>query len=353
MHIRNILLTFILLFCAFGLGLGAYVMAIRHSQPNFAVEHKPSRPLNGEKSLPFYEVMSPLPTGDAVSFLPKIEYKKGPPDRYIERVSLLFMKPGKRDKERIVYYGRRTPNDWVLNFGLKLLKLDKDANEAQFLANAIEYTLQGTYAYPSTSPTVEPLVKLVMLEVALPFLNGATRVEIMDQAGTPAFLIFYATAENEQKRAVAYFFRRDSQFKIEYLADHEFQILSPEELFEKSFLVAKRQDALAFVAQNLSEVHFGAGEVQSLAMQDIAWPLALLAATLSIDPSSLDAYFHFAGLNALLFKSKALDVNDAEVLDTLRSNVLSVGFYAQDVFPQSAKAAEIARLARTLTRNME
>jgi hypothetical protein len=72
-----------------------------------------------------------------------------------------------------------------------------------------------------------------------------------------------------------------------------------------------------------------------------------------VDPSSLDAYFHFAGISALLYRSKALDSSASEILDLLRNNVLASEFYAKDVNPQARKTLEISRLARLLTRNFE
>jgi hypothetical protein len=321
------------------------------SHPEIQVEHTQSQAIAQEKSLPFYELMTPIPSGDTIAAIPSLEYKKGPPDRYIEKISLLFFRISTKDKERAIYYGRRTePNRW-LSLGMHLGGFAENSQEANFLSSAIEFSTTGhSLELPFF---VAPLVKIAMLQVADPYLTGVKKVLVQDQAGTPAFLFIHEDSDNSQKRASAYFFRRDSQFRVDYLADRNFSILKPEDIFAKSFLVAKRQDTLEFVGRNLSEVHFAASGVESIGLKETSWPLALLAATLSVDPSSIDAYFHFAGLSALLFKSKELQTNDTEVLDALRNNVLAAGFYAQDVLPQSFKASEIARLARTLTRNIE
>ena len=62
----------------------------------------------GTKTLPFFELMSPLPELAGAEALPKLEYKKGPPERFLERISVLFEKDQRSPKERIIYYGRRT-----------------------------------------------------------------------------------------------------------------------------------------------------------------------------------------------------------------------------------------------------
>jgi hypothetical protein len=83
------------------------------------------------------------------------------------------------------------------------------------------------------------------------------------------------------------------------------------------------------------------------------WPLALLAALLSLEPSSLDGYFHFAGLSALLYKSPASDRAGQEILDVLRNNVLASEFYAKDINPEADKTKEISRLARSLIKSFQ
>ena len=61
-------------------------------------------------------------------------------------------------------------------------------------------------------------------------------------------------------------------------------------------------DALEFIARNLSEVKL---QESQKSLKELAWPILLLAANVSVDPASLDSYFHFAGLNALLYRNSA------------------------------------------------
>ncbi len=342
----------LLFFLLIALPAGYYFFLVATlSHPEIPVVKVQSLAMGTEKSLPFFEVMSPLPKLDNLWILPSLEYKKGPPDRYIEKISLIFSKQGMKAKEKAIYFGRRTESNWWLSLGMHLAELPEQSQEANFIGTAIDFSTRG--AFPDFSFFKGPLLKIAMLQVANEYLANSEKVLIQDQAGIPAFLFINKSSDTQQKRARAFFFRRNSQFRIDYVADKEFEILNPEEFFAKSFLVASRQDALAYVSRNLSEVQFAASEVKTISLSDTSWPLSLLAASLSIDPSSIDAYFHFAGLSGLLFKSKDLQTTDTEVVDILRNNVLSTGFYAQDVAPQSFKAAEIARLARTLTRNLE
>ena len=70
----------------------------------------------GDKTLPFFELMSPVPELAGAQVLPKLEYKKGPPDRFLERISVLLEKDNLSAKERIIYYGRKSRNDlWGLS----------------------------------------------------------------------------------------------------------------------------------------------------------------------------------------------------------------------------------------------
>ena len=182
---------------------------------------------------------------------------------------------------------------------------------------------------------------------------GVERVSIMDQAGTPAFLFEATRHEDGRARASALFARRNSFYRVEYLGDRGFSLLDPEQLFRQSFLTERRADALAYVAGQLSEIQLDSSQKNQLKLTNVSWPFLLLAAHLSVDPASIESYFHFAGLNTLLFRSLAGKSNDLEISDTLRNNVLSSDLYARDIAPNSPRAAEIARLARLLTRNFD
>jgi hypothetical protein len=110
---------------------------------------------------------------------------------------------------------------------------------------------------------------------------------------------------------------------------------------------------MEYIAKNLSEVRLDEHS-RNLRLRDLGWTILLLAAHVSVDPSSIDTYFHFAGINALLYRSEAAaGAQDLEITDALRSNVLSADLYAHDVAPNAPRSAEIARFARLLTRNFD
>lgn len=309
------------------------------------IEYVTSVAVQNEKTLPFYELMSPLPSMDSV-LLPKLEYKKGPPDRFIERISILVQNKLGSTKERIVYYGRRSD---TTSLGVRFFP-DLPNKEALFLETAILYSQNGelpTYAKGASLFLLKPFLLLKAREV----LRNVERVSIMDQSGTPAFLFQYAPGE--RSRALALFSRRNSLYKMEFIGDKNFQNVNPLNIFRKSFLTERRADALGFLAKNLSEVHLEQSGVNKLEIRDIAWPILLLAANVSVDPASLEAYFHFAGISALLYRNASNAKADMETLDILRNNVLASEFYAKDINSEAKETSEISHLARLLTRNFD
>lgn len=325
--------------CAAGwYGYGAYLAS---AQPRVEIRAVSSLPIHKEKTLPFYELMSPLPSLSANQLIPRLEYKKGPPERFIERISLL-VQSGKSSRERVVYHGRRTREDFP---GMSLLP---EPSEARYVETAL---LMSQGEEKSLSPWKTFLLRPFLLRESLRWLQGMESVSVMDQAGSPAFFFAGRPSEQGRVKSTALFIRRNSFYRVDYTADRGFQALAPETLFRKSFLTERRAEALDYLAKNLSEVHLGQSGLSEF--RSIAWPILLLAANVSVDPSSLQAYFHFAGINALLYRSAAMDSSDSETLDILRNNVLASEFYARDVSPSSRQTAEIGRLARLLTRNFE
>jgi hypothetical protein len=323
-------------------GYGAWLEA---SMPRVEIRALTPLPAANGRSLPFFELMSPLP--EAATVLPKLEYKKGPPERFLERIAVVLEKDSQAPKERILYYGRHSRTGL---HGLSLLP-DDSAREARYIETALRAS-QGENP-PALRGLAGFLYRPFFLREAASLLEGVTSVAIMDQAGTPAFLFEAAPGEGGRARATALFARRNAFYRVDYLGDRGFALLEPERLFRQSFLTERRADALSFVAQNLAEVKLDPSSRRDLKLRDVAWPLLLLAAHVSVDPASIDAYFHFAGLNALLYRSSANDPKDLEISDTMRNNVLSSDLYARDIAPEAAKTAEISRFARLLTRNFE
>jgi hypothetical protein len=325
----------------------AYGQFLQSGIPHVAIVEVTSAVIDREKTLPFYELMSPLPSLEGVQALPKLEYKKGPPERFLERITVLLQSETSKARDRIVYYGRKTENDsWAIRFFPA-----GQAQEALFLEAAIRQSQgqepQGLSSFQSF------LAKPALLSVAKRWLKDVETVNIMRQAGTPAFLFEYKQELSKGARSSALFLRRNSYYRVDYIGEKSFALLDPLLLFRKSFLVERRADALEFLARNLSEVKMGHQEVASLSFRDITWPILLLAANVSVDPASLEGYFHFAGISALLLRSPALDNSDIETVDVLRNNVLSSEFYAKDIDASAQRTTEIARLAHLLTRNID
>ncbi|RZA08578.1 MAG: hypothetical protein EOP11_04415 [Proteobacteria bacterium] len=331
----------LLVLAAWG-GAGAYLAA---TQPSVRIERVSAASVSGEKTLPFYELMSPVPALEASDLLPKLEYKKGPPTRYIERMSLLVRNGASSARERIIYHGRRTRDDLA---GLKFFAGDEPSAEARYVEAAILASQGQDTKIPAWKFY---LLRPLLLREASLHLANVEEVQIMEQAGIPAFLFLGRRGAAGDVKASSLFVRRNSFYRVDYLGSQGFQTLQPSELFRKSFLVDKRGDAMDYLGRNLIDVRLEQAKIADAAK--IEWPLLLLAAKVSVDPASLETYFHFAGISALLFRSVAMDGADTETLDILRNNVLAAEFYARDIAPQAPKTAEIGRLARQLTRNLE
>jgi|GEM_PF-7123959 len=346
--------SFLGLLAAFGwYGYGEVLL---NGMPKVEIRETSPLAAQNDKTLPFFELMSPLPELSGSHPLPKLEYKKGPPDRFIERISVLFQAKERAAKERVVYYGRRTREGLS---GIQALP-DEPAREARYIETALRLS-QGENV-PALSGLNGFLYRPFYLREAASLLNGVETVFVMDQAGTPAFLFLSAPGQENggrgRDRASAMFARRNSFYRVDYSADRGFEVLDPVSLFRKTFLTENRADALGYIARNLSEVKLTPEQQRdhNLSRSEAAWPSLLLAAHVSVDPSSIDTYFHFAGLNALLFRSAAVLTGaaaDLEITDILRNNVLASDLYARDVAPEAAKTHEIARFSRLLTRNLD
>ncbi len=289
------------------------------------------------RPVPFFEVMSPLPVGEGVRALPELEYKKGPPQKYLENLVVKVFGPGSLDaQERVIFHGRRTRTDFLMRWA-------QNDDGAAFVARAIRFAHD-----PQQVPEVGTLERIALLLEARSHLQGVQRAWIMDQAGAPALLF-----EKDTPHFTALFARKKSFYRIDWQADRSFHWLEPKNLFSRSFVMESRREAMEYLAGNLSRVQLDGKSLSDAALKDFQWPLSLLAGLISVDPASVDGYFHFAGISALLFKSKTFDQASVATLDVLRNNVLSSEFYAKDVAPDSPKTRDMGRLARSLLQTSE
>ncbi len=242
-------------------------------------------------------------------------------------------------KERIVYFGRRTN--------------PQEENPAQMLKAAIDFVKTNEVpAYLNVSGFLSNfLMKWKLSNLAQKELQNIEKAYIMDQSGVPAFLFMLKDAPRKTARIL--FFRKSSMYEVQLIADKDFQSILPQDFFAKSFLSQKLSDAQEYTGRELSKIKMDQSNSANLSPLEIQWPMALLAANLSVSPKSIESFFHFAGISALLYKSASLPANDTEITDILRNNVLACDLYAKDVAPDSTKAAEIANLARALIKSFE
>lgn len=305
-----------------------------------------------ERSLPFFGLMTPVPKVENYAYIPRLEYRQGPPKRYLSKLSFLLIGPEKEGKEKIEYYGRRTLDDWFVRTAEKLAP-PQNWSYADFVQASFNYASTG--AMPEQIPTLRaPLAKIFFLIQARRVLGRESAdIYVMNQAGIPAFLFVARHRASLGETAQIWFFRRNTLYEVKLAADSRFRALDPREIFRRTFLVEKRQDAMAFVANELSEVKLNTGKLENLSFAQLEWPLLLLGAKLSVDPSSIHAFFHFAGLNALLFREHGKSLHDLEVVDSIRNNVLVSERYGRDVAPESEQSNEMGRLARALVRMLQ
>lgn len=303
---------------------------------------------NTRPALPFFELMVPLPLQPGLRYIPQLEYRQGPPKRFLSKISFLLVPENEEaPKERIVYFGRRTQEKATLERA-QWLTLNSELSHAQFLADALNYAAndklpEGVDWYR------KPLLKLLYLNYVREIVSGETMsVYVMNQSGTPAFLFYPRYQEKIGETASAWFFRRNILYEYRLQSKGKFTAIDPVDIFSHSFLVAKRGDALSFIANELSDINLRSETLQSLSLQDLQWPLLLLGAKLSVDPASIHAFFHFAGLNALLYNAFRSESDDLDLIDSFRNNVLVADRYGKDIAPKSRQSSEMSRLARKL-----
>ncbi len=344
----------LLLFSALALGLSGYFylffslekrvghIALTELSPK-AEDLDSTRP-----SLPFFELMAPLPLQPGLRYIPQLEYRKGPPKRFLSKISFLLIPENEESpKERIIYFGRRTQDNSTLDQA-RWLSGQPKLSHAQFTADAIRYAANKTIP-PGVEWYCRPLLKLVYLNFLRTVVGRESmQIYITNQSNTPAFLFYPKFREQLGEQANAWFFRRNTLYEYRLQSKREFTAIDPVDIFMHSFLVAKRGDAMSFIASELSNINLHKDTLQKLSLEDLQWPLLLLGAKLSVDPASIHAFFHFAGLNALLYNSFRVESDDLDLIDSFRNNVLVADRYGKDIAPKSRQSSEMSRLSRRL-----
>lgn len=322
---------------------------LRKSLPAFSLHYVEPEAAEQGRALPFFGVMMALPHQDGFTLLPKLEYRHGPPNRYLSKLAYLVVGPKGDLQERIEFFGRRTLDDWLIR-SAEFLTKSENWSYASFVQASLEFADSGRW--PDNQSSRAPLLsKWLFYWQAKRFLGSDSQeVYIMNQAGTPAFLAYAAHRSSIGERARIWFLKRNALFEVRLESNQKLATLDPVKLFRRSFVLETRQDALAFVARGLSEVQLNTEKLTDLSFSQFEWPLLLLGSKLSIDPSSIHAFFHFAGLNALLFREHGKSTDNLEIVDSIRNNVLVSERYGSDVAPDSEQSAEMGRLARAMVK---
>lgn len=312
---------------------------LRSQLPPFALHFLSAKNVSQETHLPFFSLMLPIPSLDKTSYIPKLEYQKGPPKRFLSKISYL-VKRGEAE-EKIVFYGQRTQKN-LLFWNKKIIKNPYP----KFLKNALHYAHDAS-RMPPMGYFKRPFARLLFLLQAKKIIKKNDDVYIMNQAGVPAFL-FLSQPSPKGVEAKMWFFRKNTLHEVKMYSRVPFSILQPKKIFQKSFLIQKRKHALNFLSRHLTKVKINKiAHQNSLRLKELQWPLLLLGANLSIEPSSIHTFFHFAGLNALLF-NRYRHTDKLRFIDNFRNNVLVADRYGKDIAPQSLQSAKMSHMARAL-----
>lgn len=336
-----------LFFCfALFLGYWGLYFGLRMNVPPYQLRYVEAIPTGeNDKVVPFYGVMSPLFNHKDYYVVPKLLYKKGPPERFINKFGLSYIHR-QRPSERldIVYYGRRSHKDKSMFVARHLFRGIED-DYGNLLKASLEYSYNEIWpAYLESKEWMRPFARLFLLWHARDVIaeNNFRHVYLMNHSGASSFLL-----DHGRRNYTVWFFRKSKKYQIKLAMSKKGIDLSARDFFQKSFLLNSRSDAIAWVGEKLSDVKMKKQE--SYAIDELVWPLSLLIAKVSVEPSSINAYFHFAGLNTILFKSLNQAANSPmEVVDEIRNNVLSASRYGKDIAPESRQTNEMSRFARTL-----
>lgn len=327
--------------------------------PSFSVQYMEGQKEESTQQIPFFNLMTALPEKGSYSLAPKLEYRPGPPKKFFYRLSYFYWREGV-EKEQIDYYGRKTKKHWFLPL-LSLLTPYSPKNYSNFVEASLRHTSTHRWNKEINEKSFPLLGRLLFLYQAKLFLEDFPKrknktekalpieIYVMEQAGNPAFLLVQLGTKSKYTSSIALmkFYRRHSIYRVNlYTEKEKFSILEPKKIFSQSFLIDSRKKALTHVGGKLSQVSIKQNK-NPPSKKELEFPLLLLGSKLSLDPSSISALFHFTGINTLLFK-RYRHIEDLEIRDSLRNNVLVARQYAKDISPKSPQTKEIKRLARLI-----
>lgn len=322
---------------------------IRQRLPEFTLQQV--EPVQGGdvRALPFFGVMVSLPELRGSTFLPKLEYRSGPPKRFLSRLTLLVITEEREPRDEIVFYGRRTLTTLRSRLARWFYPGAAESYGAH-LAAALHWAHSGSL--PAHYSERIPFLGRILLALEAKEFIGQATADIFwmpqSQASDLAIMIKPRYEKSLGGNSRLLYLRREQIHEIKISATAAQAQIDPLTLFRSSFLIERRQDAMGLLARELSLIKLGQNRLEKLSFKEFETPLLLLSAKLSIDPASIHAYFHFAGLNALLFREFSQATRNLEVTDSIRNNVLVAERYGHDVAPESSQSAEMGRLARAI-----
>ena len=357
--LRQIFLFFLLPILLLAMLYTCTTIYLLSQTPNFSLAYMESHNERTTEKVPFFNLMISVPKSNSYSVVPKLEYRPGPPKRFFYRFSYFYWEKGEK-KEQIDYYGRKTKKRWFFPL-LPLLTPFSSENYSSFVEASLRYAFQHQWnrKVEEGFPLLGRLLFLYQTKLLLGnFIqkknpshraSSPIKIYVMKQANQPAFLLLQLgdASKHLDSRALMKFYRRESVYRVQLHTEKEsFSILEPKKIFSQSFLIDSRKKALAHIGGKLSQVRIKKNQSPPK-KKELELPLVLLGSKLSLDPSSISALFHFTGISTLLFKHYR-HVEDLEVRDSLRNNVLVAKQYAKDISPKSPQTREINRLARLI-----
>ena len=314
---------------------------------------------------PFFYVLGAWPmtlNGEAVVY--DLPYQKGPPDHFVGRIrARLENNPVEWQIE-----GPKTPaaaHDWKL---LKACIMHDRPLSADFIAQGCvrERTVsleRHVGEMQRFHPTPDSW-RLRWFSVETPFSPGVAKISHTAQgiylhAGNSSLQqdrFIFITAENVQQALIL---TRPNQPVGEAAFDRWLEILGSFRTFGHLEL------AQAWVEHALMRVNLHEGSTEAASplssvtpeqdhpeasdpVQGLDRARVLLLSKISVDPTGVDAFFHFAGTTLLLAQKLRAESGPRHPLGRLLRNVEDAALYAGDIAPQGPQTQKIRDVVRAL-----